>query len=115
MNCQPAAPARDSVTRQGVLRLIPTPSFASVRVRFILTAASAPDLSRSSPMPQPIPLPVRQHILALAHKGLDGAAIGRQLGLSPRTVQHLIRRFERGGPATCRPSYPTAACPAPPA
>jgi hypothetical protein len=65
-------------------------------------------------MPQPIPLPVRQHILALAQKGLDGAAIGRQLDLSPRTVQHLIRRFARGGPETCRPSYP-AACPSAPA
>jgi Winged helix-turn helix len=56
-------------------------------------------------MPRPIPVPVRQAIWRRSQDGQDGPAIAKALGLTPRTVRRLVRRFRQEGQAALIPSY----------
>ena len=56
-------------------------------------------------MPRPLPVPIRQAIWQRFQQGQDGPAIAAALGLAPRTVRRLLRRFQRGGPDALFPSY----------
>ena len=56
-------------------------------------------------MPRPLPVPVRQAIWRRFQDGRAGPAIARALGLDPRTVRRLVRRFRQTGPAALNPSY----------
>jgi hypothetical protein len=55
-------------------------------------------------MPRPISIPVRQAIWRRLLDGQDGPTIAAALGLAPRTVRHLIRRFRQGGQAAVMPA-----------
>jgi transposase len=48
-------------------------------------------------MPAPIPMPVRQVIFKRWRKGESVVILAKELNLSVRTVQHLIRRFDVRG------------------
>jgi transposase len=56
-------------------------------------------------MPRPLPVPIRQAIWRRFQDGQNGPDIATALGLAPRTVRHLLRRFRRGGPDALFPSY----------
>jgi hypothetical protein len=56
-------------------------------------------------MPRPLPVPVRQAIWRRYQDGQDGPSIAEVLGLAPRTVRQLLRRFRRDGLAALIPSY----------
>jgi transposase len=56
-------------------------------------------------MPAPIPVPVRQAILARWKKGESVASLAEALQLSPRTVRHLVRRFADRGQKGLVPDY----------
>jgi transposase len=56
-------------------------------------------------MPSPIPIPVRQVILARWKKGESVACLAEELQLSARTVRHLVRRFAQRGPEGVTPDY----------
>jgi transposase len=56
-------------------------------------------------MPAPIPVPVRQAILARWQKGESVASLAEALQLSPRTVRHLVRRFADRGQKGIVPDY----------
>ena len=56
-------------------------------------------------MPAPIPVPVRQAILARWQKGESVASVAEALHLSPRTVRHLVRRFADRGKKGLVPDY----------
>ncbi len=66
----------------------------------ILTRVTEDDL-----MPAPIPVPVRQAILARWNKGESVASLAEALQLSPRTVRHLVRRFADRGKDGVVPDY----------
>ena len=68
------------------------------------------------PMPRPIPVPVRQAIWRRLRDGQEGPTIATALGLAPRTVRELIRRFRQGGQVAVMPAYGGcgAATPKPP-
>ena len=55
-------------------------------------------------MPSPIPLPIREAIIARVQQNQDVMTIARALDLCPRTVRHLIRRFRQQADAV-PPSY----------
>jgi Homeodomain-like domain len=48
---------------------------------------------------------VRQAIWRRSQDGQDGPAIAKALGLAPRTVRRLVRRFRQEGQAALVPSY----------
>lgn len=56
-------------------------------------------------MPAPIPIPVRQAILARWKKGESVVALAQELKLSVRTVYHLVRRFAQRGQQGLEPDY----------
>ena len=56
-------------------------------------------------MPGPLPVPVRQALWRRYQDGQDGPTIARALGLCPRTVRQLIRRFRQEGQAAVVPCY----------
>jgi len=56
-------------------------------------------------MPQAIPVPMRQQIWSRFQKGQHAAAIAAALQLCPRTVQHLLQRFQQRGQTALQPSY----------
>jgi hypothetical protein len=58
-----------------------------------------------SPMPRSLPVPVRQAIWRRFQDGQAGPTIAAALGLAPRTVRKLLRRFRCGGQAAVQPSY----------
>jgi hypothetical protein len=55
-------------------------------------------------MPSPIPQPIREAIICRVRRNQDAATIARALHLCPRTVRHLIRRFQQQ-PDAIEPSY----------
>src|SRR5512135_2208843 len=55
--------------------------------------------------PRPLSVPVRQAIWRRYQDGQDGPTIAQALGLAPRTVRKLLRRFRCGGQAAVQPSY----------
>src|SRR5262245_57492530 len=57
-------------------------------------------------MPRPLPLPVRQAIWRRCQRGQTVRTMAHALGLPPRTVRHLVRRFRLRGDAAVAPSYP---------
>lgn len=57
------------------------------------------------PMPRPIAVPVRQVVLERSRGGQEASRIAVDLGLSPRTVRHLLRRFRELGEGGLRPGY----------
>jgi transposase len=61
--------------------------------------------ARGSFMPPPTPTPLRQVIWQRARRGLTANAIAHDLGLQPRTVRHLLQRFEEQGRQAIAPSY----------
>ena len=67
-------------------------------------------------MPRPIPVPVRQAIWRRLCDGQDGPTLAAVLGLAPRPVRELIRRFRLKGQAAVMPAYGGcgAATPKPP-
>jgi hypothetical protein len=56
-------------------------------------------------MPRPVPLPLRQAVWRRCQDGQDGPAIATALGLAPRTVRRLLRRFRSGAQDALSPSY----------
>ena len=56
------------------------------------------------PLPRPLPVPVHQAIWRRYQDGQDGPTIAAALGLAPRTVRKLIRRFRQQGKAAVMPS-----------
>lgn len=66
----------------------------------ILTRFTEDDL-----MPAPIPVPIRQVILARWRKGESVATLAEQMHLSVRTVRHLVRRFAKRGQQGLAPDY----------
>src|SRR5262249_32729516 len=56
-------------------------------------------------MPHPIPVPVRQVIRQRSQQGQSVMAIAEVLGLRPRTVRPLLRRFRAGGRDAVAPAY----------
>jgi len=56
-------------------------------------------------MPAPIPVPIRQAILARWKKGESVATLAEQMQLSVRTVRHLVRRFAKRGQKGLAPDY----------
>src|SRR2546430_6609008 len=70
-------------------------------------------LKRGLLIPHPIPLPLRQATRRRSQRGETITTIATALGLVPRTVRHLSRRFVQGGPDAVAPSYPcrTEPCP----
>src|SRR5262245_35081762 len=56
-------------------------------------------------MPHPIPVPLRLVIRQRTEQGHSIADIAKALGLIPRTVRHLVRRFRDHGKEALRPSY----------
>lgn len=65
-------------------------------------------------MPAPIPVPVRQAILARSQKGESVASLAEAFQLSPRTVRHLVRRFADRGQQGLLPDYDRCATKKPP-
>jgi transposase len=61
----------------------------------------------------PTPIPLRHAILRRWHKGQSVATIAQALGVVPRTVRHLVRRFRHEGDAAVAPSYHRAETPEP--
>jgi Helix-turn-helix domain len=55
-------------------------------------------------MPRAIPFPIRQTIWQRFRDGQEAPVIAAALGLSPRTVRHLLCRFQRGGLGALEPS-----------
>lgn len=53
----------------------------------------------------PTPMPLRHAILRRWHKGQSVSTIAQALGVVPRTVRHLVRRFRQEGDAAVAPSY----------
>jgi len=56
-------------------------------------------------MPRPLPLPIRQAIWHRHQRGQNVMTIAHALRLAPRTVRHLVRRFQHQGNAALAPSY----------
>ena len=56
-------------------------------------------------MPAPVPVPIRQAILARWNKGESVATIAEDMQLSARTVRHLVRRFAQRGQKGLAPDY----------
>jgi hypothetical protein len=56
-------------------------------------------------MPAPLPFPVRQAIWQRCQRGQTVMTIAHSLGLAPRTVRHLMRRFRLWGERAIAPSY----------
>lgn len=56
-------------------------------------------------MPSPTPLPIRRAIWRRWCDGQDAPRIAEELGLAPRTVRHLLRRFRDRGEAGIAPDY----------
>ena len=56
-------------------------------------------------MPRAVALAVRQQILGHYQQGLPTATSARLLGLSPRTVRHLRRRFRHPAVVALEPHY----------
>ena len=56
-------------------------------------------------MPRAIPFPVRQAIWQRFRDGQDVSALAAAFGLAPRTVRHLLSRFQRGGLDALAASY----------
>jgi hypothetical protein len=61
----------------------------------------------------PTPMPLRHAILRRWHKRQSVATIAESLGVVPRTVRHLVRRFRHAGDAAVAPSYHRAETPEP--
>src|SRR5262245_27578231 len=61
--------------------------------------------ARGLPMPAPTPLPLRQAVARRHQRGEAPAAIARALGLPPRTVRLLLRRWRRPAGAALAPAY----------
>src|SRR5438094_2966331 len=55
-------------------------------------------------MPAPIPLAVRQALLAAARHGAEVADLAARFRLPPRTVRHLLRLADRHGGAMPAPA-----------
>ena len=53
----------------------------------------------------PTPMPLRHAILRRSQKGQSVSTIAEALGVVPRTVRHLVRRFRQDGDAAVAPSY----------
>jgi Homeodomain-like domain len=64
-------------------------------------------------MPRPIPMPLRHAILRRWHKGQSVSTIADAIGLVPRTVRHLVRRFQLQGDSAVAASYHHAETPEP--
>lgn len=64
-------------------------------------------------MPRPTPMPLRQAILRRWHKGQSVSTIAHTIGVVPRTVRHLVRRFRHQGDAAVAASYHHAETPEP--
>lgn len=64
-------------------------------------------------MPRPTPMPLRQAILRRWHKGQAVSAIADAVGVVPRTVRHLVRRFRHDGDAAVAASYHYGGTPEP--
>src|SRR5437588_537170 len=62
-------------------------------------------LKRGLLMPHSIPRPLRQVMRQRSEQGQSVTAIAAALGLIPRTVRHLLRRFRMGGQDAVAPSY----------
>ena len=58
-------------------------------------------------MPKPTPIPVRRAIYQQWQQGRQVPEIAQALGVSPRTVRHLIQRFQERGEAGISTSYST--------
>ena len=56
-------------------------------------------------MPRATPVPVRQAIWQRFRDGQDVSAIALAFGLAPRTIRHLLSRFQRGGRDVMVTSY----------
>lgn len=56
-------------------------------------------------MPAPVPAQLRERIWKRLEKEHSPAAIARDLGLCPRTVRHLCRRFHQRGAGALETSY----------
>jgi hypothetical protein len=56
-------------------------------------------------MPRPLPTPIRQAIWQRHQRGQNVMTIAHALRLAPRTVRHLVRRFQHQGNAALAPSY----------
>src|SRR5262245_60493383 len=57
------------------------------------------------PMPRAIPVPVRRVLWQRAQRGESTQALAEALGLRPRTVRSLCRRFRLEGAQAIPPSY----------
>src|SRR5258708_9295029 len=56
-------------------------------------------------MPRAIPFPVRQAIGQRFREGQDVATLAAAFGSAPRTVRHLVSRFQRDGLDPLAASY----------
>jgi transposase len=56
-------------------------------------------------MPTAIALPLRRALWQRHHQGQSVAEIADALGLAPRSVRHLLRRFRAGGANALAPAY----------
>lgn len=56
-------------------------------------------------MPHAIPFPVRQAIWQRFRDGQTVSAIAATFGIAPRTIRHLLSRFQRGGLDALAASY----------
>ena len=56
-------------------------------------------------MPRPIAVPIRRAMLRRWQRGQSAVRLAESFGLAPRTVRHLVRRFQRQGEAALAPSY----------
>jgi hypothetical protein len=56
-------------------------------------------------MPKPVPLPVRRKLFQRDRQGETTASLASALGLAPRTVRHLRKRFRDRGPDGVPPDY----------
>jgi len=65
-------------------------------------------------MPRPLPLPVRRAIWQRCRQGQSVPTIARTLCLVPRTVRHLVRRFQLRGDAAIAPDYSSPCITTPP-
>ena len=56
-------------------------------------------------MPRPLPMPIRQAIWQRHQRGQNVMTIAHALRLAPRTVRHLVHRFQRRSNDALAPSY----------
>src|SRR5262249_45369193 len=61
--------------------------------------------TRGPLMPAPTPLPLRQAIRHRHRRGQTASAIAQALGLRPRTVRQLLRRWQQHADSGLAPAY----------